>query len=72
MKTSTCALSSASQPTASLIFPLKASILRQIGGIQTSTETEASDELPSVNPSVLDAKMAIKHDLQDRCVVHSN
>ena len=69
---STCASSSASKPTASLILPLKASILRQIGMIQASTEPEASDELPSVNPCVHEAKMALKHDLQDRYAVLFN
>ena len=56
MKAATNTLSAGNQPTASMILPIKASILQQI-------EAGFSQELV---PAVRDACMAIKHDLEER------
>lgn len=71
MKTATKALSSENQPTASLILPLKATILRQVDAVSelADDDNEQEGNLGSHShhdPSVYQAKMAIKHDLETR------
>lgn len=59
MKTATKALSSENSPTASMILALKATILRQMDGLNI-------DDMLEVDPAVHEAKMVIKHDLENR------
>lgn len=58
MDTATKALSDGANPTASLILPLKDSIIKQLDNFHANVE--------DVTPCVHDAAMAIKHDLETR------
>ena len=56
LKTATCTLSSENQPTASLILPLKFTIIKQLNNC----------DINNIDASVHQAKMCIKHDLEER------
>ena len=56
MKTATNALSAGNTPTASLILSLEASIMQQLD----------AGVLPELNPTVHEAAMTIKQDLNER------
>ena len=64
MKTATHALSAQNVPTASLILPLKTSIIQQLDGIAEEENAEDDDHHPSIH----EVKMTIKHDLMTRWV----
>ena len=57
VKTATCTLSAENQPTASLILPIKFTILKQL-----------DEEQEGIHPAVHQAKMCIKHDLEARYI----
>lgn len=65
MKTSTNMLSSGCQPTASLILPLKASIIKQMDSDEYGCPDGDHNSVQCL-PIVLEAKMTIKHDLETR------
>lgn len=58
MKTATNMLSTGQYATASLIFPMKESIIQQVG---TISDTDAQ-----ILPAVHECKMRIKHNLEER------
>ena len=60
MRTATNALSSGNLPTASLILPLKATILKQLDGI------EEQDQGGDYNPTIHEVKETLKNDLMTR------
>ena len=63
MSTSTKALSSGSQPTASLILPLKYTLLKQLSDTTYLSEGDGGDEIEQIseNPAVHEARMVIKN-----------
>lgn len=72
LKTATNALSSGKLPTASLILPLKHSIVTQMNslGADRSDAVDSDDaHAVEVAPVVHECKMAIKHDLEKRYVI---
>lgn len=71
MKTATHALSVGNQPTASLILPLKATILQQLGNNELRDDEPPQDpdgdQEQELNPAAVhEAVMLIKNDLETR------